>query len=618
MRPGFGNRRGRFLVSTEVPPRCPQSSPPLSPPESLRESSPSGSSSPTGSIPWLSPSSGLTPRPPDGQPSSERPARPPRLSPKGKQSPGHLAGEGGQNLAPPVTRSPPAKDSPRVTEKRKKSRKALAGKRVQEQHPSFIQTRPPKQQQQPLILQNPQPQQQEQFLPFPSLVQHPLIFQTQQQQQQFSPFPSFVPQFSPFSSLIFQTHPQMAFSFPSPQLQQQLPSLFQTPQPQQQQRPSIFQTSQPQPQQQNVQFQQQQHAALLQQQLMLFTEDGSPTSYNTRFVDLRRDSQKLLLRIEELILENRADSERLDQCIRLYDSSVSGDSFEFDASRILQELGGITTAIEREVSVQDLMKKVNDMMCHMEFAIHSYMMLRPRFLRPNVPAAAGIGSASQTVGAAGTSGQTNQLMTSSISPIFEFYSGIPTRPSKFVHHTAARFEKYMTECCQQIEELEQLVLMDTDKTSSNSLEALPKVMSNIHDYFIHVAAEVENLHRYVESMKMAYLADRRRWGDGNDPFLRPVEEKQLNDKLLLEEFIQHCIYQLILHNQPPKLLTSLPVQQLPYQVHHCCLQGILLHLPVVDFLFLYLHLLHLLFSFRLQQHLLNHLACLALLDLHLS
>ncbi|KAG1347944.1 putative nuclear pore complex protein NUP58 [Cocos nucifera] len=130
-----------------------------------------------------------------------------------------------------------------------------------------------------------------------------------------------------------------------------------------------------------------------------------------------------------------------------------------------------------------------------------------------------VGSASQTVGAAGTSGQSNQLMTSSISPIFEFYGGIPTRPSKFVRHAAARFENYMSDCCQWIEELEQLVLMDTDKTSSNSLEALPRVMSNIHDYFIHVAAKVENLHRYVESMKVAYLADQRHRGDGNDPFL---------------------------------------------------------------------------------------------------
>ncbi|XP_073115845.1 nuclear pore complex protein NUP58 [Elaeis guineensis] len=334
----------------------------------------------------------------------------------------------------------------------------------------------PQQQQQPSIFQTPQPQQQQQ----------PSIFQTPQPQQQ----------------------------------QQQQPSIFQTPQPQQQQQFSPFPSFGQQPQQQNVQFQQQQAAAMPSQQLLLFTVDRSPAGYNTKWEDLHPDSQKLLLQIEERILEYKYESQKLDQCSRLYDSSVSSDSFEIDASRILQELGGITTAIEREkVSVQELMKNVNDMMWHTEFAVRSYVMLRPRFLRQNVPAASGVSPASQTVSVAVTSGQTNQLMTSSISPSFEFYSGIPKRPSLFMQHTAARFEKYLTECCQWIEELEQVLLMDTDKTSSNSLEALPKVMSNVHDYFIHVAAKVESLHQYIESMKMAYLADQRRRGDGNDPFI---------------------------------------------------------------------------------------------------
>ncbi|XP_038970276.1 nuclear pore complex protein NUP58-like [Phoenix dactylifera] len=363
---------------------------------------------------------------------------------------------------------------------------AFSTPQLQQQLPSLFQTLQPQQQKQPSIFQTAQPQRQQQ----------PSIFQTPQPQQQ----PS-----------IFQP--------PHPQQQQQQPSIFQIPQPQQQQQFSQLPSFGQQPQQQQAP-QSQQQAPPPQQQLMLFTADGSPTSNNTKFVDLHPDSQKLLLQIEERIQEYRAESERLDQCFRLYDSSVSSDHFELDASRILQELGGITTSIEREkFSVQDLMKKVNDMMWHTEFAVRSYMMLRPRFLRPNVPAASGIGSASQTVGAAGTSGQTNQLMTSSISPSFEFYSGIPKRPSQFMHHTAARFKEYLTECCRWIEELEQLVLMDTDKTSSKSLEALPRVMTNVYDYFIHVATKVENLHQYVESMKMAYLADHQRRGDGNDPFL---------------------------------------------------------------------------------------------------
>ncbi|MED6167394.1 hypothetical protein PIB30_118018 [Stylosanthes scabra] len=44
-------------------------------------------------------------------------------------------------------------------------------------------------------------------------------------------------------------------------------------------------------------------------------------------------------------------------------------------------------------------------------------------------------------------------------------------------------------------------------------------MTNVHDFFVHVAAKVESIHQYIESMKSAYLADQRRRGEVHDPFL---------------------------------------------------------------------------------------------------
>ncbi|KAF9607119.1 hypothetical protein IFM89_032235 [Coptis chinensis] len=53
------------------------------------------------------------------------------------------------------------------------------------------------------------------------------------------------------------------------------------------------------------------------------------------------------------------------------------------------------------------------------------------------------------------------------------------------------------------------VEMQSDENSSGTdsslLQSLPKVMSNVHDFFVHVAAKVESLHQYIESMKTAYL-----------------------------------------------------------------------------------------------------------------
>jgi nucleoporin p58/p45 len=106
-----------------------------------------------------------------------------------------------------------------------------------------------------------------------------------------------------------------------------------------------------------------------------------------------------------------------------------------------------------------------------------------------------------------------------LAPTSDFYSGIPKRPSHFMLQTVNKFEKYLGECCKWIAELEQLVQIETSKRSTTSVESLPKVMSNVHDYFIYVASKVENLHQYVVTLKTEYLHGQRRLGNASDPFL---------------------------------------------------------------------------------------------------
>lgn len=253
--------------------------------------------------------------------------------------------------------------------------------------------------------------------------------------------------------------------------------------------------------------------------MFLFTNDKTPASYGTRWADLHPDSQKFLLQIEERILEYRDESQRLDQCGRLYDSSVSSDGFELDASHIVQELGGISTAMDRQkILLHELTTSVKDMLRNTEIAVRSFMMLRSKFLHPNKTSAV----TSQSSGA--TSTTTTQPTTTAMVPVYDFYSGMPRKPSSFLQQTVARFDKYLGECRQWIEELEQLLLLESNKrnalnSNSSLLESLPKVMSNVHDFFVYVAAKVESIHQYMESMKTAYLADQRDRGEGNDPFL---------------------------------------------------------------------------------------------------
>lgn len=314
--------------------------------------------------------------------------------------------------------------------------------------------------------------------------------------------------------------------FSTPQQQQQSPFQLQT-QPQQQSNPFLQQQQQQQPQfqfqqpQQQLQQQQQQQQ---QQQLFLFTNEKTPASYSTKWADLHPDSQKVLLQIEERILEYRDESQRLDQCSRLFDSSVSNNTFELDASRIVQELGGISTSMERQkVTLQELMAVVKEMLRNAEIAIRSFMILRPRFLHQKAGNASNPTAPAQTPGATTVPGGAGQAAASSMVAVNDFYSGIPKKPSPFMHQTVARFEKYLGECRQWIEELEQLLLSDSDRNSitfnSSVLQSFPKVLTNVHEFFVHVAAKVESIHQYIESMRTAYLADQRRRGDVGDPFL---------------------------------------------------------------------------------------------------
>ena len=139
--------------------------------------------------------------------------------------------------------------------------------------------------------------------------------------------------------------------------------------------------------------------------------------------------------------------------------------------------------------MQELMVVAKDMLRNAEIAIRSFMMLRPRFLHQK--ANSGSNPASQGPGGAG------QPASNTMWQVVDFYNGIPKKPSPFMEQTVARFEKYLAECRQWIDELEQLLLSDSDRRSisfnSSVVQSLPKVLTNVHEFFVHVAAKVINL-----------------------------------------------------------------------------------------------------------------------------
>lgn len=169
--------------------------------------------------------------------------------------------------------------------------------------------------------------------------------------------------------------------------------------------------------------------------------------------------------------------------------------FIYSCGMCYQELGGISISMERQkATLQEIMTVVKHMLRNTEVAVRSFMILRPRFLHQNKASASGATAPSQPAGATVSQTSSGQPSGNSMVPVIDFYSGLQKKPSPFLQQTVARFEKYLSECRQWIEELEQLLLLDSGKhsfdSSSSLLQSLPKVMTNVHDFFVHVAAKV--------------------------------------------------------------------------------------------------------------------------------
>jgi len=158
---------------------------------------------------------------------------------------------------------------------------------------------------------------------------------------------------------------------------------------------------------------------------------------------------------------------------------------------------------KEKASIKSLMDAVREIISNVKFAMGSYVKMRPWFVSID--------------GGIANTGLANPARSSDTPTEFS-YNGPVRRPSIFMQHTVYRFEKQVEECCKLIGELEQLVQMNNNKTYPPSLEPLPKVMSNMHDYFIYVASKVENLHQCAEMIRIQYLNDLRNSGNRNDPF----------------------------------------------------------------------------------------------------
>ncbi|KAG6473119.1 nuclear pore complex protein NUP58-like isoform X1 [Zingiber officinale] len=233
-------------------------------------------------------------------------------------------------------------------------------------------------------------------------------------------------------------------------------------------------------------------------QALLLATDGEPAGYDSKFEDLHPESQNILLQLEAWIYEYKAESNRLDQCSRLFGSSALIDAFELHSNRTFKELGVICAAIEgQRVLLQEKLAFVKRMLLDAEIVVQSFMLLSQFFFRQNVL----------------TVGHISHENMWSVALISGFNNGVPKKPSTFMVNTVARQEMCLNEIYQCVEHLHQVLMNDTRMTLSDALKALPITISNTHDFFVYIVSKVERLHHCIESMKEAYLAHQHQAGE---------------------------------------------------------------------------------------------------------
>eukprot|EP00850_Spirogloea_muscicola_P020008 SM000205S06215 [mRNA] locus=s205:13968:16331:- [translate_table: standard] len=276
-------------------------------------------------------------------------------------------------------------------------------------------------------------------------------------------------------------------------------------------------------------------AAAAARQVHLATKDAAPAAYGTKWDNLHPDSQKLLLAVEAKVAACRAESLQLDQCRLLHEHDVGGPESSLDdvAAATLQSLAALESSAGAEgAASRQLLHAAKALLHATEHAVRNLLAVRQRF--PNLSPAA---SPASPLG----------------GPDYFYAARLPSLPSPYLARRAAEFESSFSDCARRVVELEVLAEAGGDGRdvgSGGALQCLPAVVVNLHAFFIHIAArvkcpkpvarpaaaaprypvrskkianmellaQVEALHQQVAAGKQAFLADRRRRGDPQDPF----------------------------------------------------------------------------------------------------
>lgn len=241
-------------------------------------------------------------------------------------------------------------------------------------------------------------------------------------------------------------------------------------------------------------------------------------TYSTKWDELNPNAQKALVDLEQKINANRGDLEKLDMEARLQPDSaaaaLSKGAVEEEAHKLRQSLNAMLNAMRADdEALLAFREKVLALLHSSEALVRTFQ--RSKLWR-----------------------DPNAQNRAALPPAYQEMLSAPVQlPSPYLEKAISGFQDTLAEYSKVVASLEQALppggLSDALAAARGAgagglAQALPTIVSNMHDYLVHVAAMMESTHGQVAAAKAAFLAQRRRAGNTSDPFAEARRYQQLS------------------------------------------------------------------------------------------
>ncbi|OAE29614.1 hypothetical protein AXG93_4003s1370 [Marchantia polymorpha subsp. ruderalis] len=271
----------------------------------------------------------------------------------------------------------------------------------------------------------------------------------------------------------------------------------------------------------------------------LFTKEGYPVRYDTKWGDMHEESKNVLIAVQERMTQYREESEKLEQSVDLYKSKVYEENFEDRATHLRhvgflckpklnrfsweffleKELDEINAAVKRNQASLEALQTTKTILRNTETAVFCFKRLAIR-----------VSEALKL--------RQNEGLSPHIPEVenLDFYSGLPNKPSQYLQETVSRFEKQLAAYRDHVKELE-ILFADHEVTGDNLqgpvsyVDSLYMTIQNAHQFLMHVAAKVEFLHQKVDRMRQIHLENLRHKGLNRNPFLEADRREDIQREI---------------------------------------------------------------------------------------